>query len=216
MRGASLTHPVLASFFIWGVSLTHPVLALFFFGEYLLHIRCWLHIYAGSFSYTSRMGFIFILGVSLTHPCLLFVAWGMGGGGVLHIPCFFFFLAFFLSFFFLLFFPFCCGEFLLEILLGWLYLNLGSFSYTSRAGFPFLWGVSLTHPMLSSFLSGEFLLHIPCWLSFSVGSFSHTSHAGFPFLWGDSLTHPMLTLFLSGKFLLHIPCCLQFYLGSLS
>ncbi len=215
MRGASLTHPVLASFFIWGVSLTHPVLALFFFGEYLLHIRCWLHIYAGSFSYTSRMGFIFILGVSLTHPCLLFVAWGMGGG-VLHIPCFFFFLAFFLSFFFFFFFPFSCGEFLLEILLGWLYLNLGSFSYTSRAGFPFLWGVSLTHPMLSSFLSGEFLLHIPCWLSFSVGSFSHTSHAGFPFLWGDSLTHPMLTLFLSGKFLLHIPCCLQFYLGSLS
>ena len=26
----------------------------------------------------------------------------------------------------------------------------------------FIWGVSLTHPVLASFLSVEFLLHIPC------------------------------------------------------
>ena len=94
--------------------------------------------------------------------------------------------------------------------------NLGSFSYTSRAGFIFIQGVSLTHPVLALVLSGKFLLHIPCLLFF---------------LWGVSLTHPMMTLFLSGelffthpvlalffcrKFLLHIPCWLHFYLGSFS
>ncbi len=230
MWGVSLKHPVLASF-LCGEPLLHiPCWLPFLSGGFLLHIPCWLYFSLGSISYTSGAGFIFMRGVSLTHPVwALFLSWefllhipacflwrgGWGGGGLTH-PMLLLFSCFFSFFFFLLFFPFCCGEFLLEILLGWLYLNLGSFSYTSRAGFPFLWGVSLTHPMLSSFLSGEFLLHIPCWLSFSVGSFSHTSHAGFPFLWGDSLTHPMLTLFLSGKFLLHIPCCLQFSLGSLS
>ena len=42
----------------------------------------------------------------------------------------------------------------------------GGFSYTSRAALIFMQGVSLTHPVLASFLSGEFLLHIPCWLHF--------------------------------------------------
>ena len=60
--------------------------------------------------------------------------------------------------------------------------DLGSFSYTSCAGFIFIWGVSLTHPMLASFLSGEFLLNIPCWLHFYVGSFSYTSYADFVFV----------------------------------
>ena len=38
------------------------------------------------------------------------------------------------------------------------------FLYTSHAGLIFTWGVSLTYPVLASFLfsSGEFLLHIPC------------------------------------------------------
>ena len=65
-------------FLVWGVSLTHPVLAVFVVvvfpfisGEFLLHIPYWLHIYEGSFSYTSRAGFIFLWGVSLTHPNLL-------------------------------------------------------------------------------------------------------------------------------------------------
>ena len=96
------------------------------------------------------------------------------------------------------------------------FLNLGSFSYTSRTGFIFyigsfsytshvclifLWGVSLTHPILALFLSGEFLLHIPCLL----------------FVWGVSLTHPMLAFFNVGRnSSLHIPCCLYFYLGSFS
>ena len=93
-----------------------------------------------------------------------------------------------------------------------------------------MWGVSLTHPLLASFLSGEFLLHIPGWRHFYLGSFSYTSLAGhfylgsfsytslagFIFIWGVSLTHIWLASFLSGVFLLHIPCWLRFYLGSFS
>ena len=103
----------------------------------------------------------------------------------------------------------------------WLHFCLGSFSYTSRAEFIFIWGVSLTDPELASFLSGEFLLNIPCSVYFSLGvslthpmltsfsfffhlgSFSYsaytfstntfyTSRAGFIFVWGVSLTHPVL------------------------
>ena len=80
-------------------------------------------------------------------------------------------------------------------------MDLGSFSYTSHVGFTFLWGVSLTHPLLTSFLSREFLLHIPCWL----------------FFWrGVTLTHSILGSFLSRVFLLHIRCWLHFYLESFS
>ena len=53
--------------------------------------------------------------------------------------------------------------------------------YTSRAGFIF------THPVL--FLCREFLLHFPCRLHFCEGN----------------LTHPTLFSFLCGEFLLHIP-----------
>ena len=69
---------------------------------------------------------------------------------------------------------------------------VGSFSYTSLAGFIFMWGVSLTHPMLASFLSGQFPLHIPSCVHFYLASVCYTSHAGFTFLRGVSLTHPML------------------------
>ena len=122
-------------FFIGGVSLTHHVLASFLSGEFLLHIPWWLVSYLGSFSYTSRVGFIFIWGVCLTHSMLsLFFC----GEFPLHIPCWlFFFFSFFLFY-------------------------LGSFSYTSRAGFIFIWGVYLKHPVLASFSCGEFLLHIQC------------------------------------------------------
>ena len=136
---------------------------------------------------------------------------------------------------------FLCGEFLLHIPC-WLYFCLGSLSYTScagfisyasHAGFIFMWGVSLTYPVLSSslflfyfILSGEFLLHIPCWIHFYLGTFSYTSHAGFIFIWGVSLTRPglasffiwgvslthhMLASLLCREFLLHVQCCLQFY-----
>ena len=227
---------MLASFFTWGVSLTHPMLALFFCGEFLLHIPCFkkkikkiwdvshaypilASFYVGSFSNTSRAGSLFVWGFSLRHPMLALFFFG---DFLLHIRCLF-------------------------------YFSLRSFSYASLAGkfflsffFLFFWGVSLTHPVLASFLSGEFLLHIPCWLFFNLGSFSYTSNAGFIFyvgsfcytshaglkklkyfgeflfhtpylflfIWGVSLTHPVLTSFLSGEFLLHNPCLLYFYLES--
>ena len=141
--------------FTLGVSLTHPMLTLFLCGEFLLHIPCRLRFCIwGNFSYTYHSGFIFVFvflylfligGVSLTHPLLasLYI-WEF----LLHIPC-------------------------------WLHFYLASLSYTSRAGFTFIWGVSLTHSMLDLLLSGEFLLHIPCWIYFYLGSFSYTSHAGF-------------------------------------
>ena len=94
------------------------------------------------------------------------------------------------------------------------FFYVGSFSYTSRAGFIFMWGVSLTHPVLDLLFCGEFLLHIPCWLHFSVGSFSYTSRADFIFMWGVSLTHPMLASFSCGEFLLHTLSWLHFYAGS--
>ena len=78
---------------------------------------------------------------------------------------------------------------------------MGSFSYTSHDDVNFIWGVSLTHTVPTSFLSGEFLLHIPCFLSF---------------LRGLSLTHLMLVSFLPWEFLLYIPCWLHFYLGIFS
>ena len=205
-------------------------MTLFLCVEFLLHIPCCLHFYAGSLSYTSRAVLIFMQGVSFKHPCWLpfflfsfFFIWGIS---LTHIPC-------------------------------WRHFHMQSFSYTSHAGFIFIgvaifMGViSLTHPMLASFLSGEFLLHIPCWLhpvlaSFlygefllhipclvyiSVGSFSYTSRAGFYsffyifmwgashvdfiFMWGVSVTHPVLLSFLCGEFVLHITCCLGFYAGNL-
>ena len=135
---------------------------------------------------------------------------------------------------------FLCREVLLHILCWLLYFfYLGSFSYTSHAGFIFMRVVSLTHLVLALFLSGEFLLHIPCLLifffSFSLGSLSYTSHTilvslslslcgefllDIPcwlyFYMGHFLTHPMLASFLSGEFPLHIPCRFNFYLGNFS
>ena len=89
---------------------------------------------------------------------------------------------------------FVFGEFLLHIPC-WIYFSVGSFYYTSHAGFIFLWGVSLTHPMLASFLF------------FNLGSLPYTSRAGFIFKRGVSFTHPVLALVLSWEFLLHIPAC---------
>ena len=175
-----------------GVSLTHPMIDDFFLLIFFLNQGSFSYnSYAGfifwggggCFSYTSRAGFIFSWGVSLTHPMLscFFCRdfsytsragffFFLTGEFLLHIPCCFVFVLFlFFSGFFLLFSSF----------------YRGSFSYTSRAGFIFIWGVSLTHPMLASFLSGEFLLHIPCWLHFYLGCFSYTSHASFFFYLGS-------------------------------
>ena len=119
-------------------------------------------------------------------------------GVFFHIPRWLFFFS---SFFF---FSFKSGQFLLHIL-SWLLLYLGSFTYTSRAGFIFSWGVSLTHLMLALFLCGEFLLHVPCWLFFFFFFF---------LIWGVSLTHPVQLSFLCTEFLLHIQYWLHFRTGT--
>ena len=188
------------------------MLTLILFGEFLLHIPCWLHWYAGSFSYTFRAGFTIVWGVSVTHPMLALILSGVS----LTQPV----LASILS-----------AEFLLDIPC-WIHLyagslpytfracvtilfHLGSFSYTSYASFNFIWAVSLTHPMLAWFFFGEFILHIT-YRHNCVGSLSYRSRSGFNFIWGVSLTHPVLASILSGQFLLHIPCLLDFSLGSSS
>ncbi len=61
--------------------------------------------------------------------------------------------------------------------------------------------VSLTHPVLASVLSGEFLLRIPCWLHLYEGSFSDTSRAGFICMRGVSLAHLELISYVFGEFL---------------
>ena len=171
------------------------MLASFLSGVFLLRIPCWLFFSVGSFHYTSRAGFIFMWGVSLTHPMLtLFLCGGflldfpvltsfLSGKFVLYIPCSFLF-------------SFLSGEFLLHIPC-WLrfYWGRGGGGYASNAGFVFILGVSLKHPVLVLHLSGEFLLHVPCSFHIYVGSFSYVTHPmlTFTFMWGVSLTHPMLT-----------------------
>ena len=115
-------------------------------------------------------------GLSLTHPVL--VSFLIGGVSLTHpvLP------------------SFLSREFLLHIRC-WLHFYLWVFSYTSHVGFTFylgscvgyifIGGVSLTYPVLGSFLSRVFLLHIPCWVHFYRGSFSYRSNAGFTFLWGS-------------------------------
>ena len=88
---------------------------------------------------------------------------------------------------------------------------MGSFSYSSHAGLFFIGGVSLTHAVLASFLSGECLLHIPCWLHFYLGCSSYKYRAGFIFMRGVSLTHPVLLLLLFSNLML-----VSFLIGGVS
>ena len=88
-----------------------------------------------------------------------------------------------------------------------------------------MWGVSLTHPVLVSFLIGGVLLHIPCclhfylesfsckhircWLHFYLWSFSYTSHVGFMFYLGSCVGHIFiggvsLTYFVLSSFFLFL------------
>ena len=204
------------------------MLASCFCWEFLLHIPCWLQFYAGSFSYTSHAGFlfffffnfylgsfsytsravlIFIWGVSLTHPCRPF-CFVFNLVASLRHPV----LALFFS-----------GEFFLHVPC-WLNLYLGSFSYTSRAGFIFIWGVSITHPVLALFLLLWVSLTRPILASstpssvliwrvslphpvlaffffffLNLGSFSYWLFYLFIFyIWGVSLTHPVLALLFFG------------------
>ena len=178
LSGEFLLHiPCLLHFYL-GVSLTHAVLASFLSGKFHLHIPCWLHFNLGSFSYTSHASFIIMPGVFLTRPVLssteckefllhiasshifVFLFLFVWVVSLTHPILFsFFFLLFFPFFFSFLFFLFLSADFLLHIPC-WLNCYLRNFSYTSRAGFITMCGVSLKHPVLASFLRGEFLLHI--------------------------------------------------------
>ena len=246
--GSFFTHPMLASFlcgdfFLHILSWLLLFFSFFFFSrEFPSHIPCWLHFYAGSFSFTSRTG-LFFCGEFLLHIlCWLYFSVG----------CFSYtsHAGFFSSSFFIwevslthpVLASFLCEEFLLHSLY-WLYVYLGSFSYTSLLALcvcvcvcesgggsytshPFsfflMWGVSFGHPMLALFVSGEFLLHIPCWLHFYLGfliqilcclqfyarSFSYTFRAGFFFLFffylgSFSYSYHASLLFIGGAFLTH-------------
>ena len=173
------------------------MLALFLFGEFLLHIRCFLYFSLRSFSYTVFLK-IFIWGVPLYIPSLLYFS--VGSFSYTFTPH--------------TFYGIC-----------WLkkkFKKSGEFLFHTPYLFLFIWGISLTHPVLAffggsnltSFFSGEFLLHIPCWLLFYLGSFSYTSHACFIFFCGGFLLHMLASIFFfsfsSGEFLLHIPCWLLF------
>ena len=203
MRGVSLTHPVLASFFL--------------FGEFLLYIPCWLYFSVGAFSYISHACFIFLGEVSLTHSpppppwgvslTISVLALFLCGEFLLHIPCWLYF--YLLSFSDTSYACFLLLLFMWRVSLTHPMLAL-SLSLSLSLSVSLMWGVSLRHPMLALFLSGEFRLHIPCWLHFYLGSFSYTSHAGFIFIWGVSLTHPVLSSVLCQEFLLHITCWLFF------
>ena len=193
---ASFSYTSHAGFIIiWGAFPKQPVLASFSGGEFLLHIPCWFFF----------LVFFLICWVSLKHPVLasflykecfiLFLLFLL-----LHIRCWgvsltrpvlsFFFLFFYLSNFsytsHVCFISLWGVSLTRPMLVSFSFLNLGSFSSTSYAGFIFY-----------------------------VGSFSYTSRAGFVFIWGVSLIHPMLVTFLSSAVLLHIACWLH-YLGSFS
>ena len=214
-----LLHIPCCFIFLWGVSLTHPVLSWFYAGSfsYTSHAGCFLLsfffvLHLGSFSYTSRAVFLivwfyfFIRGVSLTHPCC-------------------FFNRLFLFFYQGSFSYTSRAVFLISLFLCF---YQGSFSYTSRAWSIFIGGVSLTPPVQDLFLSGEFLLHIPCCLHCYAGSFTHPKLPSFlcgefllhipywlVFMRGVSLTHSELTyLFWCGEFLLHISCWLFLMWGA--
>ena len=162
------------------------MLASFLSGECLLHTPYWLHFYLA--------GFIFMEGISLTHPVLFFFFFFFffffkSGEFLLHISCFFIFILFGVFLFrivcWFLFFiggaslthlvlaAYLSGEFLLYIPC-WLHFSMGSFSYTSCAGFIFIWRVFLTHSML--FLFAFFSLSLSLFFFLNLGSFSYTSH----------------------------------------
>ena len=116
-------------FLIWGVFLTLLMLASFLFEEFLFNIRCWLHFYMGSFSYTSHCSFCFLCGEFL-----------------LHIPCYFHFYAGSFSDTSRASFFYYLGSFSYTFRDGcffgffffFFFFYRGSFSYTSRAGFIFI------------------------------------------------------------------------------
>ena len=194
----------------------------------------------GSFTYTSRAGFVFIWEVSPTHPMLTYVGnfmWVvflthpalpsiLWGELLLHIACWIHYVCIMFLWqipcrLFFFFFFFKKGSFSYTSHAGF-FVYHGSFSYTSRAGFVFISEVSVTHPVLASFFFGSFSYTSRAGYNFIRGltypmlSSFDISRAGLIIMAGVSLTHPMLTLFLCGEFVLDILCCLHFYAGSFS
>ena len=148
----------------------------------------------GSFSYTSHSCFFFYLGVSLTHPVLALFLYLGSFSYTSHAG-----------------FIFLSGVSLMHPMLA-SFLNLGSFSYMSCAGFIFIWGDSLKYPLLASssfsyhvlpmltlFLCGEFLLHIPCCRHLYARSFSYTSRAVLIFYLGSFSSTSCAGLFYRGS-----------------
>ena len=124
-----------------------------------------------------------------------------------------------------------CGEFVLHILSFFppLERERGKklrMCKTNSTGFTFMRGVSLTHPVLASFIFyifylGVSLTHPALVFIFMWGvSLTHpmlaSSFVVVVLIWGISLTHPVLASYLCGEFLLQIPYWLYFYLGSFS
>ena len=154
------------------------MLVSFLTGKFLLHILCCLHLYLRSFSYTSRSAFIVIWGVSLTHPVLASFLY-LGSFSIHRVLLSFFIRGVSLTYPVLVYlFIYYQGNFSYTSRAAFIFY-LGSFYYTYQAAFIFIWGISLTHPMLASFMRGvslthpeltflceEFLLHIQCWLLF--------------------------------------------------
>ena len=206
---------MLVSFFIRVASLTYPVLGFFFFfffflsAEFLLHISCWLHFCLGTFSYTSRAGFMFLWGVSLTHPVqVLKIIIKICGVSLTHpVLAFFSFFFIFFSFFFMWGASLVCSLLSRQPLkkrAGWKMAQKKNVkkSHSKQRRNP------ITPYTEQNKTKQEFLLHILCWL-LCVGRFSYTSCAGF-LMWGvslcgDLLTHPVLASFCM-EFLLHVLC----------
>ena len=234
IRRVSVTHPKLASFLSLEYHLHIPCWPHFYLWSFL-YIPCLLSFYVGSFSYTSQVGFYFSnlrslaytksWGVSLTDPVL---ASFFSAEFIFSITCWLHFYVGSFSYtshadyFYVRSFSYTsgaafllCVKFPLHVPCSLDFYEGVSLTYSVFIPFFIVW-VSLTHPVLGSFLSREFLLHFPFWLHFYRGIFSYTSRAGFSFSWGVSLTHHILASFLSGEFLLHKLCWFHFYLGSFS
>ena len=147
-------------------------------GEFLLHIPCWFHFYPRNSSYI---------------PCWLHIY--VGSFSYASRAGFIFYL-FFIFLFYL-------GSFSYPVLAYVLWWGGGEFLLNIPCWLHLYAGLWLTHPVLVSFLCGEFLLQFRCYLNFCLKSFSCTSCAGFFFffffffIWGICLTHPLLASFLS-------------------
>ena len=193
--------------FMWGVSVTHPLL-----------------LYVGSFSYTPMLFPVLFYVVSVSYTLCANICLE----GVLQTLCCFMFevclrhpLLYHVGSFYLMW----------EFLTCPMVFYVGSFSYMTHAvlcadfllqtAWCFMWGVSLTRPVLFYVwisLTRPMLFHVGSFLCtlvlFFVGSFSYTSlavlcveillHGPCYFMWGGVVVFLFVFLFFV---FLHGPCC---------